>query len=327
MRAVILAIALVILAGCKVVIPVSGEGRVASASGAHDCEASQTCEIDVVDTFFDETFTAQPSAGQVFLGWQKRGGRFCGGSTDSCALSTAAFAGNELLEQFLETDTAFYMEPVFAVEAGSKYGVRYCEVLIFFEEPDGLLAEVWNSEGLSECPEEQWRALDTGAIAAEAGAVYAWANGPRFWVRDDGQILGFPPGFVALENNRRDFGGIELRLVTSVQVPSSSINEQAGYKAATVSRDTVWIYRAGRRVYELQDPEGARYVMQSYSTEIDPGLDVTELRYLGERLQMPEGWQYRSYILEEELQVPTIDGTAHMVTDEYANTYQRIPGE
>ncbi len=40
---------------------------------------------------------------------------------------------------------------------------------------------------------------------------------------------------------------------------------------------------------------------------------------------MPEGWQYRSYILDEELQVPTIDGKAHMVTDEYLNTYQRIP--
>ena len=116
-----------------------------------------------------------------------------------------------------------------------------------------------------------------------------------------------------------------MRLVTSVEIPGADLDESAGYNIGLVSRDTVWIYRAGRRVYELENPDGARYLMQSFSTEKDPRLDITELRYLGERLRLPDGWQFRSYVLEKQLRLPTVDGVAEMVTDDFSNSYQRIP--
>ena len=133
------------------------------------------------------------------------------------------------------------------------------------------------------------------------------------------------PGFVGLQNIRRNFGGIELRLVTSVEIPGANLDQSAGYNIGLVSRDTVWVYHAGRRVYELENPDGARYLMQPFSTAVNSRLDITELRYLGERLKLPDGWQFRSYVLEEELKLPTVDGIAEMVTDDFSNTYQRIP--
>jgi hypothetical protein len=321
----ILLVVLLLLSACKIVIPVSEDGQVVSGSGAYDCDAGETCEINVVDTFFNETFSAEPAEGQVFLGWQKRGGWLCGGEEESCNLSTADFDGNEVLEQFLSTDAEFYLEPVFAVQGGPDYQMRYCEVLVFTETGSGYEAEVWNSQGVSDCPEELVRALDGEVIAQEIGAVWAWVNGPRFWLRDDKEINGFPPGFIGLQDIRRDFGGIELRLVTSVEVPGANLDESAGYNIGLVSRDTVWIYNAGRRVYELENPDGARYLMQSFSTAVNPRLDITQLRYLGERLRLPDGWLFRSYVLEEELRLPTVDGIAEMVTDDFSNSYQRIP--
>ena len=44
---------------CKLVITVPEGGTVESLSGAYSCDAGQTCTIDVVDTFFDESFTAR----------------------------------------------------------------------------------------------------------------------------------------------------------------------------------------------------------------------------------------------------------------------------
>jgi haloalkane dehalogenase len=318
-------VVLLLLSACKIVTPVSEGGQVISDSGAYDCAAGETCKINVVDTFFDETFTAEPGEGQVFLGWQKGEGWLCGGNKDSCHLSTVDFAGNKALEDLLTTDTEFYLEPVFAVEGGPDYQLRYCEVLVFTETDSGYEADVWNSQGVSDCQEEQVRALDGEVIAQEMGAAWAWVNGPRFWLRDDRELKGFPPGFVGLQDIRRDFGGIELRLVTSVEIPGANLDESAGYNIGLVSRDTVWIYRAGRRVYELENPDGARYLMQSFSTEVNPRLDITELRYLGESLKLPDGWQFRSYILEEELRLPTVNGIAEMVTDDFSNAYQRIP--
>ena len=50
-----------VVSGCKVVVIVPEGGRVISESGAHVCNASESCEISVVDFFFDETFVAEPA--------------------------------------------------------------------------------------------------------------------------------------------------------------------------------------------------------------------------------------------------------------------------
>ena len=45
-------------------------------------------------------------------------------------------------------------------------GVRYGEVLAVFARDGGLEAEVYGTQMLNDCPQEQWETLDADAIAA-----------------------------------------------------------------------------------------------------------------------------------------------------------------
>ena len=106
------------LPGCKLKIKVPLGGTVVSSDGAYTCEGGQTCEIDVVDIFFDQTFIAVPDEGYSFNHWRTRERSFCGGESTPCRLSTAAFEGVPALQPILESDEAFLLEPRFLVEPG-----------------------------------------------------------------------------------------------------------------------------------------------------------------------------------------------------------------
>ena len=119
-----------------------------------------------------------------------------------------------------------------------------------------------------------------------------------------------------------------MRLVASVVLPIerlASADGETAYRVAQVSRDTVFSYVAGRQVYELHDPEGNRYMMQSFSRIIDQDLQLSELALLGARLEMPEGWRFVTRTLAFPFDLRTVDGLAQVVTDNLSNTYQRVP--
>ena len=113
---VLLAIAFLAVSGCKVKIKTSQGGAVLSTDGAYVCEAGQTCVIDVVDLFFDQTFVAEPASGYYFSHWNKLDGHLCGGENTPCRLSTAEFEGNPALQSVLESDETFYLQPVFVLK-------------------------------------------------------------------------------------------------------------------------------------------------------------------------------------------------------------------
>ncbi len=64
-------------------------------------------------------------------------------------------------------------------EPTSLRGVRYCEVLAVTNE-GSLRADVYGTQGLSDCPLARWEALDPGTIQDELGAIAIVMNGPRF---------------------------------------------------------------------------------------------------------------------------------------------------
>ena len=66
--------------------------------------------------------------------------------------------------------------------------------------------------------------------------------------------------------------------------------------------------------------------MQSASQPVDPHNTVDRLATLGERLKLPQGWEFRTPTLQEELVVRAEAGgaPAHIVFDEYEDNYQRI---
>ena len=168
-------------------------------------------------------------------------------------------------------------------ESGSLFKVRYCEILLPFLEDGGIMATVYGTQQLNDCPQDAWDAIDPTAIAAEYGALLASKNGPRYWVLDEIEIGegGFdadpPEGFGQVFL----FGDLEMRLLTTVVPPVDEGSNAANpYSIARVDRNTISTFAAGRRVYQLQDPEGERYIMQSFCQIVDPDLQLHELARL-----------------------------------------------
>jgi hypothetical protein len=192
-------------------------------------------------------------------------------------------------------------------------GHRYGEIFLVKNGDDGLVAEVFNSYTLNECPQELWDSLDLPGIAASEGALMAVANGPRYWLVDAIEKSG--PAIPDV----RDFGGISM---TRAAVLNLGIRfDPSPYIGRRVARAAVFSFAAGSLVFELVDPDGVAYVMQSWCTSIDSGLTEGALMTLGHRLEMPGGWFFRSRRLDEALPVMTASDDAVVLQDEFRNSY------
>jgi hypothetical protein len=91
----------------------------------------------------------------------------------------------------------------------------------------------------------------------------------------------------------------------------------------TVQRSTIFVYRKDTTVYELINPKGDVYLMQSYAQIVDPNMNLQKLDQLGARLKLPKGWSYRTRVLSQELGLK-VNGKAHIIQDDFQNTYQKV---
>lgn len=199
------------------------------------------------------------------------------------------------------------------------HGARYCEVLLVTGRLNKIEATVYNTLGLNECPGDQWQSLDPEAIKKQYHARAAILNGPRYFLMDRIGIIN--PGAEIV-----DFGGMQMRRLATVPLKITDLVggfSREPYTEQAVSRTTIYVYSEGREVYELVAPDGASYVMQSYSQAVDPTLTEADLPTLGERLGLPDGWLFRTRTLDAEW-ILQVEGEARVIRDELQNTYQRV---
>jgi hypothetical protein len=138
--------------------------------------------------------------------------------------------------------------------SGDVFGKRYGEVLLIRLGSSGPEATVYNTFPLNDCPAELWDALDAETIARENGAAAALLNGPRYWLMSAiSKKAGEPQPTTS-------FGGLEMIEQATVQMAS---NNPAPYSVNKVDRRAVFTFDAGRPVFELVDPDGRRWVMQT----------------------------------------------------------------
>jgi hypothetical protein len=204
-----------------------------------------------------------------------------------------------------------------AAERSSVRDARYCELFVVRRTGLSFEADVYNTLGLNDCPDAAWQAIDTKALAAKEGALAVVRNGPRHFVMDAIEAPAIPTDAI-------DLDGLAMRRVAVLPVKlSEMIEDRSSYRERPVGRTTRWIYEAGQPVFELTDPAGHVYVMQSYAAIVDPKLGYGQLAGLGARLKPPEGWRYRSRVLDADL-VLSAPGAAHILQDELQNTYQLV---
>ena len=193
-------------------------------------------------------------------------------------------------------------------------GIRYGEVLAMFLRDTGLEAEVYGTQMLNDCPQELWDTLNADEIAKDMGAVFVKLNGPRYWLLD-----GLGSKVAVVDPVFKDFNGIQMRRIATI--PIGADFAAGPYTIRNVNRGAVFFFDAGKTVYELVDPDGRALVMQARCVGIDSNMTEESLVTLGERLALPEGWSYRTRVLDAELVVDTSATLATVVQDEFENTY------
>ena len=193
-------------------------------------------------------------------------------------------------------------------------GIRYGEIIGAFDRGGRFEAEVYGTQFLNDCPQEQWDALDATVVADELGALFVKLNGPRYWVLD-----GMGMKVNALEPVLREFNGLLMRRLAVID-----LGEHPGtspYTDVKVDRGAVFFFDAGKPVHELVNAGGLAYVMQARCVGVDPTMTEASLATLGDRLSMPEGWTYRTRVLDEELVIDTTATVATVLQDEFENSY------
>ena len=119
--------------------------------------------------------------------------------------------------------------------------------------------------------------------------------------------------------------------VATIQIPSLGFpisrlggSQRRPYTEHIIGRSTQWLFAPGRTIYELVSPDKDVYVMQSYAHLVDATLTEDALAGLGARLSLPTDWQYRPHPVTTELVVGTPGGEAHVIQDDFQNTYLRL---
>ena len=200
-------------------------------------------------------------------------------------------------------------------EADHLRNVRYCEVFLVTRHGLSGTAAVYNTLGLNDCPEQQWRALNVDALRKETGAYRVMLNGPRYFIMDKNALRNPGP--------ERDFDGLKTHLVAELQAVRAN-EKRAPYLEKTVERQSCYFYEAGKNVYQLHSSAARSYIMQSYSAEVDPHQDEAALANLASRLSLPKGWHYEVRKLAADLTVCNIGDKARVLQDNFNNTYQGL---
>jgi len=202
--------------------------------------------------------------------------------------------------------------------AANMHGKRYCEILLLNLKDDGIYAEVFNTYPLNDCPDDQWKAIDTAAVAKDEGVVFASANGPRYWAMDSVVKADMADVF------SKTFGEVEMNRYASVYVGTNPADLMIPYSPHAVNRKAAFTFNAGTTVYILHDAEGKTYVMQSWSQQVDPALTEADLLTLADRLQLPDGWTYDYKTLTQDFVVETRAEDAQVLGDDLRNSYSYV---
>lgn len=228
-------------------------------------------------------------------------------------------------------------------------GVRTCELMELTIVDDMIAFAVWNEGFLHDCPDSwldsidrtvygvfgpRWRSIDA---IAELDASDNTIGAPERVIAEVPNGLGLDMVFAAdvpflpvatLEQQ------LDITIDTIEDIPApvrqnlldnalaSQQYVEMEILRAQFSRMT---HHAGSRIFTLSDGQ-CRYAMKFYTNVVDPELDNEDaIAELGNRFtQLPAEFTFEVITLEEDLVVTELDGTAHVIADEFGNSYDRF---
>ena len=194
---------------------------------------------------------------------------------------------------------------------------RYCEIIPVVRVRFRLVATVYNTLGLNDCPAAIWDRITETEMKKHFGAVKVLLNGPRHFMMDK-IVAGDNPA----TGEKIEAGVLALSERASIDLDLFGMRTEP-CRERTIERDTRYVFDAAKPVFLLVSPDGARYAMQAYAQMIDKSLSYADLPGLGGRLKLPAGWRYESMVPATD-RVLGAHGAAIIVQDDLDNTYQKI---
>lgn len=196
-------------------------------------------------------------------------------------------------------------------------GLRYCEVIF----SKGRVFEVYNSIRLSDCPDPLWQKITVQTLKKETGALYVYLNGPRKLMVDGVKDTPY------MDPNPKVFQNIAMRKTAILHLSLHDILlGDKPYHEHRVERNTTWMYAAGKTVYELIDPQGHVFVMQSFTLTANTQSEQ-DLARLAHKIKLPNGWKFKTGMLQTDRAIPAVGNESIVVQDNFKNIYQRAKGD
>ncbi len=216
------------------------------------------------------------------------------------------------IETLLITLGLLFSASIHAGERLHLRGERYCEILT---ATSPYTLHVYNTLNLNTCPEDIWRNISKSSVKHEKHVLFAILNGPRYWTIDGIK-------HAKLINNKVEtINGLALREAGVLHLGVKDwVTAKLFYREHVVQRDTVFIFDAGKPVYELISPNGSVYVMQSYKAA--HGMNQDKLAHLGQLLTLPSGWKFKTGNTTKEESVDS-QHQAVVIQDNFENTYEK----
>ena len=222
------------------------------------------------------------------------------------------------------------------------YGSDHCEVIAFAPQEEGsnlMIGTVWVNT--LDCNAKFFNVTAQEIAAVWPEVTILKKNGPRMFMTscvgmDSMAAFQARMSMPLRKLPKRSLLGSEYEAQASLQMTRAEAeNWQAdalyadGFRSGTlVNRSSVFAWEAGATVFEILDPDGWPYIMQSMSMQVDSHSTVEGLKTLGARLTMlPAGWQYRSRVLDVGVAVRGRNRSngivVNVLQDQFQNSYSR----
>lgn len=210
-------------------------------------------------------------------------------------------------------------------------GARFEEIDLFARDifKKALYESRYNTTGLNggedsadSAPPSLVQALNAKAIAKQYQALFVLLSPPRHWTID---WLSDRIGGV------RNFDGLEAAWMGNGPAPKGIDSKKPplpAYRYMSVPRTSIEGFKKGSTVYLLDDPKDRTWIMRSYTDRNIKDLSLDNLATLGERIALPQGWKFRTAVLNKELVLEPKSGSAGVTEDDKENVYDLTgPGQ
>jgi hypothetical protein len=209
-------------------------------------------------------------------------------------------------------------------------GYRFQEIDLFARDviKKVLYVSIYNTTGQNDgddtrdsAPQSYSEAVDAKKIAKKYQALAVRLSPPRYWALD---------WFADRVGAVRNFDGLDAAWMGNGLAAASRIASKPpseAYRTTSFPRTAIEGFKKGTKIHLLDDPKGHAWVLAAYTSGGASGT-AADLDSLGGRLELPQGWKFRSVTLDHDLILEAKSGFAASTEDDRGDVYHLTgPGQ